>query len=34
VAQGGSVVADVNPGGGARFTIYLPYGVHGSVPSE
>jgi K+-sensing histidine kinase KdpD len=34
VAQGGTVVASVRPGGGACFTIYLPYGPHGSVPNE
>jgi two-component system sensor histidine kinase KdpD len=34
VAQGGVVVANENPGGGARFTIYLPYGPHGGVPNE
>ncbi len=34
VAQGGAVLARDNPGGGACFTIYLPYGPHGSVPNE
>lgn len=34
VAQGGSVFAGANPEGGACFTIYLPYGTHGSVPNE
>jgi K+-sensing histidine kinase KdpD len=34
VAHGGTVVARANPGGGACFTIYLPYGPHGSVPNE
>jgi two-component system sensor histidine kinase KdpD len=34
VAQGGTVVASERPGGGACFTIYLPYGPHGSVPNE
>ena len=34
VAQGGVVVAGDNPGGGACFTIYLPYGPHGSVPND
>jgi K+-sensing histidine kinase KdpD len=34
VAQGGAVIAGENPGGGACFTIYLPYGPHGSVPNE
>jgi len=33
-AQGGTVVARANPGGGACFTIYLPYGPHGGVPNE
>lgn len=34
VAHGGTVIARANPGGGACFTIYLPYGPHGSVPNE
>jgi len=34
VAQGGEVVAEKPPEGGARFTIYLPYGRHGGVPNE
>ena len=34
VAQGGEVVAGQNPGGGAVFTVYLPYTPHGEVPSE
>lgn len=34
IAQGGTVVARPNPGGGACFTIYLPYGPHGAVPTE
>jgi K+-sensing histidine kinase KdpD len=34
VAHGGTVIARPNPGGGACFTIYLPYGPHGSVPIE
>jgi K+-sensing histidine kinase KdpD len=34
VAQGGAVLARANPGGGACFTIYLPYGPHGGVPNE
>ncbi|AHF89216.1 histidine kinase [Opitutaceae bacterium TAV5] len=34
LAQGGDVVADDNPGGGARFMIYLPHKVHESVPHE
>jgi two-component system sensor histidine kinase KdpD len=34
VAQGGTVVAGDNPEGGAQFTIFLPLGSHGGVPSE
>lgn len=34
VAQGGEVVAGENPGGGAVFTVYLPYEPHATVPSE
>jgi two-component system sensor histidine kinase KdpD len=34
LAQGGDVVADDNPGGGARFTLYLPHAVHETVPVE
>jgi two-component system sensor histidine kinase KdpD len=34
VAQGGDVVAGENPGGGAVFTVYLPYAPHATVPSE
>ncbi|HZZ58712.1 MAG TPA: ATP-binding protein, partial [Opitutaceae bacterium] len=34
VAQGGEVVAGENPGGGAVFTVYLPYTPHGAVPRE
>lgn len=34
VAHGGTVTARPNPGGGACFTIYLPYGPHSSVPNE
>ena len=34
VAQGGDVVAGENPGGGAVFTVYLPYAPHGDVPVE
>ena len=33
-AQGGSIVVGENPGGGAVFTIYLPYRAHGDVPQE
>lgn len=33
-AQGGEVVAGANPGGGAVFTVYLPYKAHGAVPEE
>ncbi|MFA5056668.1 MAG: ATP-binding protein [Opitutaceae bacterium] len=32
LAQGGEVVGDDHPGGGARFTVYLPYKEHGGVP--
>ena len=34
VAQGGDIVAGENPGGGAVFTIYLPFAPHGNVPIE
>jgi two-component system, OmpR family, sensor histidine kinase KdpD len=34
VAQGGEVVAGENPGGGAVFTVYLPFTPHGDVPGE
>lgn len=34
VAQGGEIVAGENPGGGAVFTVYLPYAPHGHVPLE
>jgi len=34
VAQGGEIVAGENPGGGAVFTIYLPFAPHGNVPVE
>ncbi len=33
-AQGGEIVVGENPGGGAVFTIYLPYAAHGKVPTE
>lgn len=33
-AQGGEVIAGQNPGGGAVFTVYLPFTPHGDVPSE
>ena len=33
-AQGGEIVVGENLGGGAVFTIYLPYEPHGKVPSE
>jgi two-component system sensor histidine kinase KdpD len=33
-AQGGEVVAGENPGGGAVFTVYLPYTPHAKVPAE
>jgi two-component system, OmpR family, sensor histidine kinase KdpD len=33
-AQGGDVVAGENPGGGAVFTVYLPFTPHGNVPTE
>jgi K+-sensing histidine kinase KdpD len=31
-AQGGDVIADDNPGGGARFSVYLPHAAAGKVP--
>ena len=34
VAQGGDIMVGENPGGGAVFTIYLPYQPHGDVPVE
>ncbi|MCX6956252.1 MAG: sensor histidine kinase KdpD [Verrucomicrobia bacterium] len=34
VAQGGEIVAGENPGGGAVFTVYLPYVPHEKVPLE
>jgi two-component system sensor histidine kinase KdpD len=34
VAQGGEIVVGENPGGGAVFTVYLPYEPHGKVPGE
>lgn len=34
VAQGGDVVAGENPGGGAVFTVYLPFSAHENVPAE
>jgi two-component system sensor histidine kinase KdpD len=33
-AQGGEVVADANPGGGARFAIYLPHSGSQTAPAE
>ena len=33
-AQGGRVVAGDNPGGGAVFSIYLPYRTPDTVPEE
>ena len=33
-AQGGEVVAGENPGGGAVFTVYLPWQPHADVPAE
>jgi two-component system sensor histidine kinase KdpD len=33
-AQGGEIVVGENPGGGAVFTVYLPYAPHGKVPNE
>ncbi len=33
-AQGGEIVVGENPGGGAVFTVYLPYVPHGNVPTE
>jgi len=34
VAQGGEIVVGENPGGGAVFTVYLPYEPHGNVPRD
>jgi two-component system sensor histidine kinase KdpD len=34
VAQGGEIVAGENPGGGAVFTVYLPYSPPDGVPTE
>jgi len=34
LAQGGDVEVTDNPGGGARFTIYLPLATHDEIPSE
>ncbi len=34
VAQGGEIVAGENPGGGAVFTVYLPFSAHATVPNE
>ncbi len=33
-ALGGEIVVGENPGGGAVFTVYLPYEPHGKVPCE
>ena len=33
-AHGGRVEAGDNPGGGARFTLFIPWAPHASVPSE
>jgi two-component system sensor histidine kinase KdpD len=34
LSQGGEVMARDNPEGGACFTVYLPYSVHGNVPND
>ncbi len=34
LAQGGEVLAGDNPGGGASFTVYLPYSSHEGVPND
>jgi two-component system sensor histidine kinase KdpD len=34
LAQGGDVAVDENPGGGARFTLFLPHRLHETVPQE
>jgi two-component system sensor histidine kinase KdpD len=33
-AQGGEIVVGENPGGGAVFTVYLPFTPHSAVPAE
>lgn len=33
-AQHGEIVVGENPGGGAVFSVYLPYAPHGKVPAE
>lgn len=33
-AQGGGVLARDRPGGGAEFTVYLPYSPHGTLPAD
>jgi two-component system, OmpR family, sensor histidine kinase KdpD len=33
-AHGGRIEASANPGGGARFTLFIPWTPHDSIPSE
>ncbi|MBC8009249.1 MAG: DUF4118 domain-containing protein, partial [Burkholderiales bacterium] len=33
-AHGGRIEASANPGGGARFTLYVPWTPHDSIPAE
>jgi two-component system sensor histidine kinase KdpD len=33
-AQGGNVVVNKNPAGGAKFTVFMPFVAHGGIPAE